>query len=67
MCMTREGSPYVARQLQPSNTGLARSASVPATLGYPAYVAELAKNVYIWGYPVVDVAGRTNQWQVPRC
>lgn len=55
---------YTARQLKPANPNLPRSASVPAVLGYRAYVAALAKVVYYWGYPFVDATGRTSQWQV---
>jgi hypothetical protein len=55
---------YTARQLNPANPNLARSASVPAVLGYRAYVAALAKVIYYWGYPFVDITGRTSQWQV---
>jgi hypothetical protein len=64
MSASPAGLPYTARQLRPANPDLARSASVPATLGYRAYVAALAKVVYYWGYPLVDVTGRTGQWQV---
>lgn len=55
---------YAARELKPANPELARSASVPAVLGYRGYVAALAKVVYYWAYPLVDVTGRTSQWQV---
>ena len=55
---------YTARELFPANPGLPRSASVPALVGYKAYVAALAKVVYYWGYPFVDVTGRTSQWQL---
>jgi hypothetical protein len=51
---------YTARQLNPANPNLARSASVPAVLGYRAYVAALAKVIYYWGYPFVDITGRTS-------
>ncbi len=55
---------YTARELFPVNPDLPRSASVPALVGYKAYVAALAKVVYYWGYPFVDVTGRTSQWQL---
>jgi hypothetical protein len=55
---------YTARQLNPANPNMARSASVPAVLGYRAYVAALAKVVYYWAYPFVDITGRTSQWQL---
>lgn len=64
MSASAAGLSYTARELRPANPDLARSASVPATLGYRAYVAALAKVVYYWGYPLVDVTGRTGQWQV---
>ena len=64
MSASAAGLPYTARELRPANPDLARSASVPATLGYRAYVAALAKAVYYWGYPLVDVTGHTGQWQV---
>jgi hypothetical protein len=35
-------------------------------VGYKAYVAALAKVVYYWGYPFVNVSGRTSQWQLMR-
>jgi hypothetical protein len=56
--------PYTARELNPANPDLPRSASVAALVGYKAYVAALAKVVYYWGYPFVDVSGRTSQWQL---
>ena len=37
---------------------------MPAALAYHGYAAALAKVVYYWGYPLVDVIGRTGQWQV---
>jgi hypothetical protein len=58
------GGRYAARELMPANPDLARSASVPAALGYRGYVAALAEVVYYWGYPLVDVTGRSGQWQV---
>jgi len=55
---------YTAREFKPANPNLPRSGSVAALIGYKAYIAALAKVVYYWGYPFVDVTGRTSQWQV---
>ena len=49
MTTPRADLPYTARELWPANPALARSALVPAVLGYRAYVVALAKVVYYWG------------------
>jgi len=59
-----EKIPYTSRELTPVNADLPRSASVPAVVSYRGYVASMAKLVYYWGYPFVDVSGRTGQWQL---
>jgi hypothetical protein len=56
--------PYPARALTPAHGDLARSAGVPAQLANEAYVEALARLVYYWGYPAVDVMTRTSQWQL---
>lgn len=55
--------PYTARAFSPANAGLARSAGVPARLANEAYVEALARVLYYWAYPAVDVFGRTSMWE----
>jgi hypothetical protein len=54
--------PYTARAFTPAHGDLARSAGVPAELANEAYVEALARIVYYWGYPAIDVMARTSQW-----
>src|SRR5215831_5791293 len=56
--------PYPVRAFTPSHGDLARSAGVPAQLADEEYVEALARVVYYWGYPAVDVMGRTSQWAI---
>ena len=55
--------PYTARAFNPAPADLPRSAGVPALLANEAYVEALARIVYYWGYPAVDIFGRTSMWE----
>jgi hypothetical protein len=55
--------PYPARAFTPAHGGLPRSAGVPAQLANEEYVEALARLVYYWGYPAIDVMTRTGQWE----
>ncbi len=50
---------FQAAQFTPANPKLPRAESVPAQLSYQEFVSTLGKLVYYWGYPLVDVYGRT--------
>jgi hypothetical protein len=56
--------PYTARAYNPAHGDLARSAGVPARLANEAYVEALARVVYYWAYPAIDVFGRTSMWEL---
>lgn len=56
--------PYLARAFTPAHADLARSACAPARLANEAYVEALARIVYYWGYPAVDLLGRTGMWEM---
>ena len=55
--------PYVARAFNPAHADLPRSAGVPAQLANEDYVEALARVVYYWAYPAVDIFGRTSMWE----
>jgi hypothetical protein len=55
---------YTARAFTPAHSDLARSAGVPAQLANEEYVEALARVVYYWAYPAIDVMTRTSQWQL---
>jgi hypothetical protein len=55
--------PYVARAFNPAHADLPRSAGMPAQLANEAYVEALARVVYYWAYPAVDMFGRTSMWE----
>ena len=55
--------PYTARAFSPAHADLARSAGIPARLANEAYVEALARVVYYWAYPAVDIFGRTSMWE----
>ena len=55
--------PYTARAFTPAHGDLARSAGVPAQLANEEYVEALARVVYYWDYPAIDVMTRTSQWE----
>jgi hypothetical protein len=56
--------PYATKAFTPAHGDLARSAGVPAQLANEDYVEALARIVYYWAYPAIDVMTRTNQWQL---
>ena len=51
------------RAFTPAHPDLARSGGVPAQLANEEYIEALARLVYYWGYPSVDVMTRTSQWE----
>jgi hypothetical protein len=55
--------PYTARAFNPAHGDLPRSAGVPARLANEEYVEALARVVYYWAYPAVDIFGRTSMWE----
>lgn len=55
---------YLAQTYNPAHAGLARSAGVPAQLGNENYVDALARLVYYWAYPAIDMTSRTNMWEL---
>jgi hypothetical protein len=56
--------PYAARAFTPAHGDFARSSGVPAKVANEQYVEALARIVYYWGYPAIDVMARTSQWQL---
>jgi hypothetical protein len=56
--------PYPARAFTPAHGDLPRSAGVPAQLANSEYIEALARLVYYWGYPAIDVMARTGQWRL---
>jgi hypothetical protein len=57
-------APYVARAFNPAHADLARSAGMPARLANEEYVEALARIVYYWAYPAIDVTSRTTMWEL---
>ncbi len=55
--------PYPARAFNPAHGDLPRTAGVGARLANEAYVEALARIVYYWAYPAVDMFGRTSMWE----
>src|SRR3974390_859323 len=60
----REKGPYAARAFTPAHADLARSAGVPAQVADEDYVEALARIIYYWAYPAIDVMARTGQWEL---
>ena len=60
---TSPQAPYEVRAFTPAHPDLARSGGVPAELANQEYIEALARLVYYWGYPSVDVMTRTSQWE----
>jgi hypothetical protein len=56
--------PYPARAFTPAHGDLPRSAGMPARLANEAYVEALARIVYYWAYPAIDVTSRTSMWEL---
>lgn len=54
---------YLAKAFNPAHPDLARSAGMPAKLANEDYVEALARIVYYWAYPAVDIFGRTSMWE----
>jgi hypothetical protein len=61
---TATRTPYPARAFTPAHGDLPGSAGVPAQLADEEDVEALARVVYYWGYPAVDIMTRTSQWEV---
>ena len=55
--------PYTVRAFTPAHPDLARSGGVQAQLADEEYIEALARIVYYWGYPAVDITTRTGQWE----
>jgi hypothetical protein len=55
---------YVARAFTVVDGALARPADGHAQLADEAYVEALARVVYYWAYPAVDLIRRTSQWEI---
>jgi len=63
VAQTSPQAPYATRAFTPAHGDLPRSAGVPAQLANQEYVEALARLVYYWGYPAIDVMTRTGQWE----
>ncbi len=61
---TKRTVPYTAQELNPADGHLPQGAAAPAIVSSQAYVKSLAKIVYYWAYPMVNLFARTNQWEV---
>lgn len=55
---------YLARSYNPANPNLARSAGSPAKVANEDFVKALARIVYYWAYPAIDVTSRTSMWEL---
>lgn len=55
---------YRAEAFNAAHGDLARSGGVPAQLANEAYVEALARLVYYWAYPAIDVTSRTSMWEM---
>jgi hypothetical protein len=55
LAQTTPQTPNLAQAFKPAHGDLPRSAGVPAELANEKYVAALARIVYYWGYPAIDV------------
>jgi hypothetical protein len=53
-----------AEAFKPAHADLPRSGGMPAQLADEAYVEALARLVYYWGYPAIDVTSRTSMWEI---
>jgi hypothetical protein len=54
----------IARGFNPAHVDLPRSAGMPAQLANEDYVEALARIVYYWAYPAIDVTSRTSMWEM---
>jgi hypothetical protein len=64
LAQSSDPAPYLARTYNPANPGLARSAGAPAEVANQDYVKALARIVYYWAYPAIDVTSRTSMWEL---
>ncbi len=55
---------YLSEAFNPASPNLARSAAAPALLANEDYVEALARIVYYWAYPAIDVTSRTSMWEL---
>lgn len=56
--------PYTSRAFNAANPDLPRSAGRGAQLANEDYVRALARVVYYWAYPALDITSRTSQWEI---
>lgn len=54
--------PYEASAFTPAHANLPHAEGISAQLANEQYVASLARVVYYWGYPAVDLFSRTGMW-----
>jgi len=54
---------YTVHAFTPAHGDLARSGGIPAQLANEDFVQALARIVYYWGYPAIDIMTRTGQWE----
>jgi hypothetical protein len=57
-------APYTSRAFNAANPDLPRSAGRGAQLANEDYVRALARVVYYWAYPALDMTSRTSQWEI---
>lgn len=55
---------YRAEAFNATHADLPRSAGVPAQLANEGYVEDLARLVYYWAYPAIDMTSRTSMWEM---
>ena len=58
--------PYTTQAFTPAHGELGGSQGTAAQLANVDYVKALARVVYYWAYPAIDVMSRTSQWQLMR-
>jgi hypothetical protein len=54
----------LAQSYNATHADLPRSAGMPAQLANEEYVEALARIVYYWAYPAIDVTSRTSMWEL---
>ncbi|MGE0284580.1 MAG: DUF1254 domain-containing protein [Rhizobiaceae bacterium] len=59
-----DATPYLPRAYDAAHPDLPRSAGRGAQLANEDYVRALARVVYYWAYPAIDVTSRTSQWEI---
>ncbi|WP_274627475.1 DUF1254 domain-containing protein [Arvimicrobium flavum] len=64
MPASAEDADYLSRAFNAAHADLARSAGMPAQLANEQYVEALARLVYYWAYPAIDVTSRTSMWEL---